>query len=136
MPGQIRAVADTHAVIWYLFDDRRLSPPARAVFDEAAADGDVVIVTTLTMVEMVYLVERGRIPHSALQQLLDELLLGQSVLVEFPLDREVARAVAQIDRHAVPELPDRIIAATALYLGVPLLTRDERIRASSVATIW
>jgi predicted nucleic acid-binding protein len=33
-------------------------------------------------------------------------------------------------------MPDRIIAATALYLGVPLVTRDGKIRAADVETIW
>ena len=57
--GQIRAVADTHAIVWYLFDDRRLSPSARAVFEEAAADGDVVVVTTLTIVSSLFVVLAG-----------------------------------------------------------------------------
>ena len=34
----IAAVADTHAALWLLFGDPRLSPAARAVFDEAARD--------------------------------------------------------------------------------------------------
>jgi len=58
------------------------------------------------------------------------------VLAVYPLDQEIASAVAQIDRLAVPELPDRIIAATASHLDVPLLTRDERIQSSVVRTIW
>jgi predicted nucleic acid-binding protein len=33
-------------------------------------------------------------------------------------------------------MPDRIIAATALSLGLPLVTRDGKIRASNVITIW
>ena len=33
-------------------------------------------------------------------------------------------------------MPDRIIAATALHLGVPVISRDGKIRASTVATIW
>jgi len=33
-------------------------------------------------------------------------------------------------------MPDRIIATTALHLGVPLISRDGRIRLSSVPTIW
>jgi predicted nucleic acid-binding protein len=44
--------------------------------------------------------------------------------------------MASIPRADVPDLPDRIIAATAVYLGVPLISRDRAIRASSVETIW
>jgi predicted nucleic acid-binding protein len=33
-------------------------------------------------------------------------------------------------------MPDRIIAATALHLGLPLVTRDLRIQASGIPTIW
>lgn len=33
-------------------------------------------------------------------------------------------------------MPDRIIAATAIHFGVPVLSRDSRIRASNVRTIW
>jgi len=41
-----------------------------------------------------------------------------------------------IPRAAIFELPDRIIAAAALYLGVPLITRDLQIRAAGLPTIW
>jgi predicted nucleic acid-binding protein len=33
-------------------------------------------------------------------------------------------------------MPDRIIAATALHLGLPLVTRDARIVASGINTVW
>jgi hypothetical protein len=36
----VRAVADTHAALWYLYDDPRLSDPARAFMDAADASGD------------------------------------------------------------------------------------------------
>jgi predicted nucleic acid-binding protein len=45
-------------------------------------------------------------------------------------------AMARVPRDQVPDLPDRIIAATALHLGVPLVTRDRQITASGIATIW
>jgi predicted nucleic acid-binding protein len=41
-----------------------------------------------------------------------------------------------IPRADVPDMPDRLIAATATSLGVPLISRDGRIRASAVHTIW
>lgn len=54
-----------------------------------------------------------------------------------PLTLDVAMILTQIGRDIVPDMPDRIIAATALHLDLPLLTRDRRIRrVSSVNTIW
>jgi predicted nucleic acid-binding protein len=41
----------------------------------------------------------------------------------------------QIGRAEIPDMPDRIIAATAVCLGVPLVMRDGKIRASAVRTI-
>jgi predicted nucleic acid-binding protein len=57
-------------------------------------------------------------------------------LIEVPLNRRIVQTLARVDRLQVPDLPDRIIAATALHLGVPLVSRDARIRASGVATVW
>jgi predicted nucleic acid-binding protein len=52
-----------------------------------------------------------------------------------PIDARVAHGLERIPRADVPDMPDRIIAATAVSLGVPLVTRDGKIRASTVHTI-
>jgi predicted nucleic acid-binding protein len=50
---------------------------------------------------------------------------------------EIARSIARVPRDLVPDMPDRILAATALALGVPLVTRDERLRGfGEIETIW
>jgi predicted nucleic acid-binding protein len=36
----------------------------------------------------------------------------------------------------VPDMPDCIVAATAVYFGVPVISRDGRSRASNVRTVW
>ena len=59
-----------------------------------------------------------------------------STLVEVFVDQHVVQAMTQIARTDVPDLPDRIIAATALYLNVPLIRRDRKIQSSIVTTIW
>ncbi len=53
-----------------------------------------------------------------------------------PLDRAVADALRRVPRNEVPDLPDRIIAATAVALAVPLVSHDSKIRASQIQTIW
>jgi PIN domain nuclease of toxin-antitoxin system len=132
----IRAVADTHALIWYVFDDPRLSPAATAVMDGAAAVGDRIAISAISLVEIIYLVEKkNRIDPTTLDQVLVLLDLDQ-LLVEAPVNRSVALAMRTISRTQVPDLPDRVIAATAVWLDVPLISRDRKIQASGVATIW
>jgi PIN domain nuclease of toxin-antitoxin system len=131
----ICAVADTHTVIWYLFDDPRLSSTARATIENAAAVGDQAAFSSITLAEIVYLAERGRIRTETLDRLL-HVGDGDAVLVEIPFDRSVARAMVRVPREEVPDLPDRIIAATASCLGVPVISRDGQIRTSHVQTIW
>jgi predicted nucleic acid-binding protein len=60
----------------------------------------------------------------------------EAVLLEVPFNRDIANALRLVNRTQVPDLPDRIIAATALHLRVPVISRDSKIQLSSVNTIW
>ncbi len=135
-PLVLRAIADTHALIWYLFDDPQLSITAGDLIDDATAAGDKVGFSSISLVETVYLAEKGRIDPDTLAQLLVAVDQPGSVFVEVPVHREVAEAMERAARTEIPDMPDRIIAATAIYLGVPVITRDRKIRRSAVPTIW
>ena len=132
----IRAVADTHAAIWFLQSSDRLSNAAARVLDEAVADGDQIAISAMSIVEIIYLSERGRIAPTALADLAAALDSQGATLVVIPMGRVIAEQLQAISRTSVPELPDRVIAATALNLGVPLITSDLHIRASGIATVW
>jgi len=129
-------VTDTHGLIWYLEDSPRLGPAARKAFDACDRGQAVVYIPTICLVEIVYLQEKGRIPADLKVQLDAELRASTSGLAVTDLIAEVANAVAGVPRFEVPDMPDRIIAATALHLGLPLITRDRRIQLSGVNTIW
>lgn len=130
------AVTDTHGLIWYLEDSPRLGPAARDAFD-ACDHGEIVIfVPTICLVEIIYLQEKRRVPAELRAQLDAELQAGTSGLIMAALTPEVANAVARVPRSEVPDMPDRIVAATALHLGLPLISRDRAIQLSDVQTIW
>jgi PIN domain nuclease of toxin-antitoxin system len=130
-------VTDTHSLIWYLEDDPRLGPAANQAF-EACDRGELVIyVPTICLVETVYLQEKGRIPADFNAQLDAELQTGTSGLVLADLTAEVVDALSRVSRTDVPDMPDRIIVATALHLGLSLLSRDHKIQqANVVKTVW
>jgi PIN domain nuclease of toxin-antitoxin system len=64
------------------------------------------------------------------------LSTGNSGLVLFDLTIGIVEALAKIPREAVPDLPDRVIAATALHLGLPLISCDRRMPLTGIPLIW
>ena len=69
----IRAVADTHVVVWYLYNDPRLSQESQSWVETAAASGNQIGLSSITLAEIVYLVEKERIDKRTLSRLLAEL---------------------------------------------------------------
>jgi PIN domain nuclease of toxin-antitoxin system len=123
-------VLDTHAVIWYLSDSKQLSPTARLIITTEEKNGESIFVSAISLVEVIYLAERGRLPLTALQSLENALGDPMGSMVIAPLDAAVAKAVQKISRNSVPDMPDRIIAATAVHLNADLVTRDRRLHAA------
>jgi PIN domain nuclease of toxin-antitoxin system len=130
------AVLDTHAAIWYLLDSTKLSGPAYSLIDGAAASGAPTYISAVSLVEVVYLVERGRIAVDAFDKFASELKNENPAFRVVPLDAQVATALKRVPRDIVPDMPDRIIAATALHLGLPLITRDHRLQSAGINIIW
>jgi PIN domain nuclease of toxin-antitoxin system len=93
-------------------------------------------IPAFSLAENVYLVEKNRLPASAFDDLKTALKNPNHVLEEAPFTAEVVDAMRQVSREAVPDMPDRIVSATAVFLGVPLISRDGRIRDSNVKTVW
>jgi len=132
----IAGVADTHTALWYLYGDPRLSVTAKALIDESTSSRHKISVSSISLVEVVYLVEKGRIVPSAYEDMVAVLADPDHVFVETGISAAVVGAMRGVSRDEVPDMPDRIVAATGIYLGVPVISRDARIRAASLRTIW
>lgn len=128
-------VLDTHAAIWYLETSPNLSPTVDTAVRAAIAAGDPVWISSVTLVEVTYLVEKGRFAPTLLDRLVDlvrQPLSGFRVAV-FDLDCAVTlRSVSS----SIRDMPDRMIVATAVTLGLPLATRDQQVRTSGIPTLW
>ena len=130
-------VADTHTLVWLLFAPEKLSVAAEQALQRAIQAGEPIYISAISLIELTYLVEKERLPHNVLEQIVAQCIDPNSGLALVPIDVAVAQALKQISRAIVPEMPDRIIASTALYLGLPLVTCDLKIRAAdAVITIW
>jgi PIN domain nuclease of toxin-antitoxin system len=90
--------------IWYLSDSKQLSPIARLIITTEEKNGESIFVSAISLVEVIYLAERGRLPLTALQSLENALGDPMGSMVIAPLDAAVAKAVQKIPhdrpRHA------------------------------------
>src|ERR1700730_9237863 len=133
-PSQV-ILLDTHVVLWLTSDPAKLSGKARAAIEVSRRNGDGMAVCDITLLELTTLASKGRILLGlSLESVLQEI---EARFVVFPITgRACARAMSF--PTAYPKDPaDRIIGATALVEGFPLITADREIRRSKlVPTIW
>ncbi len=92
----------------------------------------------MTPVEIVYLVEKRRVPEKIMEIMREKILSNPRESYQIvDLSYEIALSVSKVPRETVPELPDRIITATAHFLQLPLITRDSQIRQwEGIVTLW
>jgi PIN domain nuclease of toxin-antitoxin system len=132
----VAGVADTHTVLWYLFDDERLSAAAGEFIEQAAAAGNRIGVSSISLAKIIYLIEKNRVAANVYADVKAALADPEHVFEESVLTGEVVDVMRQVSRVEVPDMPDRIVAATAVYFGVPVISRDSCIHASNVQTVW
>ncbi|CAG9204849.1 Ribonuclease VapC [Paraburkholderia tropica] len=125
---------DTCALIYWLRGDRALSEPARAAID-GALDGGEVLISTISVLELAQFVENGRLALAMDTRRWLATLASLEGVRMVPVDTAIAVRATTLS----PELPSsqRLVAATARTLGVPLVTPDARVRAlTHLDTIW
>ena len=131
--GLSQFVVDTNTLWWYLKAPERLSPSADVIFRLAEAGRTVMVVPAIVVAELYYLSLKARdpLPPSELMELFDE----SGVFVVPDLSRTQLEMLDRLPE--IPEMHDRLIAAEALALGAPVVTRDPVIAASpQVQSIW
>lgn len=124
-------VADTHALLWWFGDRHQLSAQARMAFDRES-----VGVAVITCFEITRLSERRRIVlDQDVFTWIDNLFaLPQFTLLSLTV--EIAVTAAKLP-DPISDPIDRIIVATAMHHGVPLVTKDAKITAAAlVPTLW
>ncbi|NJL27810.1 MAG: type II toxin-antitoxin system VapC family toxin [Thermoanaerobaculia bacterium] len=130
-------VCDTHTLIWHLQDSASLSAKARSILDDVEAGRATAIIPSIVLVEIVYLAEKNRIDPSLVEMALSCFHGDGENYQIAALDLAVAEGLRRIPRSVVPDMPDRIIAATALAMAVPLLSTDSNISTlGNIQVVW
>jgi PIN domain nuclease of toxin-antitoxin system len=129
-------VIDTHALIWYLEGNPKLSQAAQVVMDDSASE---MVLPMIAFAEAIYTVDKGRTDIASVDDLIADVLQEKRIEL-YPLTFEVLKE--SLNATTVPEMHDRLIVATALHLQglghqISVVTKDSDITASAlVPLVW
>ncbi|MGA9767368.1 MAG: type II toxin-antitoxin system VapC family toxin [Rhodomicrobium sp.] len=118
---------DTHIVLWLDSGDGRLRPPTRALIDRRWRDGGTIFLSAITAWEIALLVDTGRIGLDIPVEAWIERFLGRPGIEGAPLTHRAAARSYRLHHLEHRDPADRLLIATAIELGSPLVTYDERI---------
>lgn len=115
-----RFVIDTHVLIWYFTGNKRLSSDLKMTIDQARHQGGRILVPTIVLAEALVVAIKGRVVFNFEQLYTQVQTEPEFRIVGF--DAEIFDETLCIQK--IPEIHDRIIAATARFYGASLLTKD------------
>lgn len=121
-------IIDTHALLWLLTNDTRLSNKGRTIARQASQ----IFIPTIVLLELLYLLQKQGIANEFIPIL--NTLKSDIKYTIVSLDVGVVEKV--VDLSSKLEMHDCIIVATSQALDSPLVTKDRTIRKMYKETIW
>lgn len=120
-------VIDTQAIIRFLNGQKVINDTIDQILKMTDEGKNIIIIPSVAIFEIGYLHEKKKIPISISDV---EKILNSSVnYVEEKLSINIIKSAFEI--RDIPELHDKLIAGTARYLNLPLITNDPVILKSS-----
>jgi predicted nucleic acid-binding protein len=114
-----RYVTDTQALVKFMMGKKVINDASHTAFLAADRGEGTIIIPAVVLMEVLYLFEKNKIPVGLLHA--EDLMESDNYRFE-PLSLEILKAGSEITD--IPELHDRLIAATAKYLDLPIITND------------
>ncbi|OJX14371.1 MAG: hypothetical protein BGO77_05860 [Caedibacter sp. 37-49] len=122
----IKLLLDTHVFLWLMNGENELSIKAKEILEQSLIDGSVAIsAISLWEISMLHARERILLNQPCLTWIKRSLEAPGITL--YPLTPEVTVESTSLPGGFHGDPADRIIVATARVLGIPLITRDQKI---------
>ena len=127
-------VTDTHSLIWFMTNDPKLSIEARSAFEKADRGQDDIFIPCITFFELLYLTEKRKLALD-FESFIAIISSSKNYKVE-PLCLPIIEKSRLLPREDIPDPWDRLIAATSMHLGLPLITRDKSLQRMGLKIVW
>jgi PIN domain nuclease of toxin-antitoxin system len=128
----MRALIDSHSLIWGLDDPGKLTPTARSFLQDR---GNTLVLSTASIWEIAIKVGKGKLPLSLPFREWMVRGIADLSLEVLPITLDHAERQITLPFHHRDPF-DRLIAAQALVEGLPLVTADPIFDTYGVTRIW
>ncbi len=131
-------ILDAHTLVWYMEGNPKMGHQAKNIID--AVDSQLVL-PLIALIEAVFVIEKGRTSLPSGSQFFQRVQEDQHIEI-YEITLDIFQRSLQEDAQKVPELHDRLIVSTGLYLQdlgheVVILTKDTKIvEADVLPVIW
>lgn len=122
---------DTHVLIWWLQGDARLS---KAALNAIRDPGNEILVSAAVGWEIAIKVNLGKVSPSTLVARLEDVL-SRETFVELPISVAHAVRAGMLPLHHRDPF-DRLLAAQAELMQLPILSADKMLDAYNVRRMW
>jgi PIN domain nuclease of toxin-antitoxin system len=118
---------DTHIALWLDNGDERLRPSTLGLIEECWRDGGTILISAVTGWEIAQLADVGRIELDRSAENWFERFVDRPGIKSVPLSHHAAMRAYRLNDLEHRDPADRLLIATAIELGCPLITYDARI---------
>ncbi|MEO6132031.1 MAG: type II toxin-antitoxin system VapC family toxin [Saprospiraceae bacterium] len=128
-------MVDTHVILWDHLDHKRMTSKAKRAIIQADENHQIVI-CEISLWEIAMLMKKKRLKlHISYPDFIDEILHARNYILQ-GISPEIANMSSEIN-IGTNDPADNIITASAMVLGIPLITADQSIQKfPELKTIW
>lgn len=127
---------DTHIIIWDALQPEKISRTARKRIDQEKDSGEIVI-ADISLWEISMLIKKQRLKIGKPYLEFIQLIQMANHYTYQNITPEIADLSVSFPADLSLDPADRLISATSIYHGAPLITADANLRKSvEVQTIW
>lgn len=134
----MKIICDTHILLFWADQPKRLTKTARTLLTQGIEQKSLGC-ADISLWEITMLFSRGRLNTQAgvsPQDYINDVVRAMHMSIQ-PITAEIAQLAQDEKRFSHKDPADRLIAATALVLNIPLITADTQMQSvAGLKTVW
>jgi PIN domain nuclease of toxin-antitoxin system len=126
-------LADTHALLWHFTNSPKISKKAKSIFEKCEKGKCIIFIPTIVIAECLSIFDKKKVIFD-FKILFNHIRMSENYVI-VPLDHKIL--IKMTETKEVSELHDKIIVATAKFLGSPLITKDNfLLHLKTITALW